>query len=77
MSEIIEQEEFDRIYDRIIYKEKLEKDMWYLSQAQRNYYVEKFLKENCYKIYYENQLFYVMTDAYITQFDNSIQEEMI
>jgi hypothetical protein len=77
MSKIIEQEEFDRIYDKIIYKEKLERDMWYLTQAQRNYYVEKFLRENCYKVYYENQLFYILTDAYISQFDNSIGEEMI
>lgn len=76
MSEIIEPEEFDRIYDRIIHPEKLAMSMLYLPQAKRNYFVEKFLKENCYKVYYENQLFYVMTDAFTSQFNNSIQQEM-
>lgn len=71
MSEIIEPEEFDRIYERIIYPEKLEMSMLYLPSGQRKYYVEKFLKENCYKVYYENQLFYIMTDAFTSQYNNA------
>ena len=62
---IIDNEEFDRIFDRIIYPEKLHLDMFYLSQAQRNFYVEKFLRENTYKVYFDNQSFYVMTDAFV------------
>lgn len=63
MSEIINGEEFDRIFDRIIHPEKLHSDMFYMSKEIRNMYVEKFLKENCYKVYYENQLFYILIDA--------------
>jgi hypothetical protein len=64
MSEIIDAEEFDRIFDRIIHPEKLHMSMIYLTESMRNFYVEKFLKENCYKVYYDNQLFYIMTDAF-------------
>lgn len=62
---IIDNKEFDRIFDRIVHPEKLHLDMFYLSQAQRNFYVEKFLRENTYKVYFDNQLFYVMTDAFV------------
>ncbi len=65
MSEIINGKEFDRIFDRIIHPDKLRTDMFYMSEPMRNYYVEKFLKENCYKVYYDNQLFYILTDGYI------------
>jgi hypothetical protein len=68
MSEIIDELEFDKIFDRIVYPEKLVSDMWYLSQAQRNLYLEKFLKNNCYKVYYDNDLYYVLTDAHISTF---------
>ena len=68
MSRIIESEEFDRIFDSIVYPEKLEMSMLYLSPAQRQYYVTKFLKENCYKVYYDNQLFYIMTDGITNQY---------
>ena len=65
MSDIIDAEEFDRIFDRIIHPEKLDMSMIYLTPSMRKFYVEKFLKENCYKVYYDNQLFYVLTDAYV------------
>jgi hypothetical protein len=72
MSEIIDSQEFDRIFDRIVYPEKLHLDMFYLSQAQRNFYVEKFLRENTYKVYFDNQLFYVMTDAFVNMTEEPV-----
>ncbi len=63
MSDIITSEEFDRIFDRIIFPDKLRTDMFYMTEAMRNYYVEKFLKKNCYSVYYENEKYYVMIDA--------------
>jgi len=68
MSEIINGEEFDRIFDRIIHPETLYKDVYYMNRVNRNIYVEQFLKENCYKVYYDNQLFYVLTDGYVNKF---------
>jgi len=63
MSDIIDAEEFDRIFDRIIFPEKLKTDMFYMSEEMRNHYVSKFLCENCYSVYYENEKYYVMIDA--------------
>ncbi len=63
MSVIINDEEFDRIFDRIIYPEKILMSMVHLTEADRNYFLGKFLSENCYEVMYEDQLFYVLIDA--------------
>lgn len=69
MSDIINAEEFDKIFDRIIHPETLIKQVFYMSKANRNLFVENFLRENCYKVYYDNQLFYVLTDVGYSNFD--------
>ena len=66
---IINGEEFDRIFDKIIHPETLHKDVYWMSEANRNVYIENFLRENCYKVYYDNQLFYVLTDAYTNKLE--------
>lgn len=65
MSEIIDSEKFDEIFDKIVYPEKLIIDYYYMREADRNKKIEKFLSENTYKVYYENQLFYILTDSYL------------
>jgi hypothetical protein len=64
MSEIIDSKKFDEIFDKIVYPEKLIIDNYYMREVDRNEKIEKFLRENTYKVYYENQLFYVLTDSY-------------
>jgi hypothetical protein len=67
MSEIIKPEEFDKIFDKIIYPQKLRKEISKLfvqRKADINNKVDIFLKENCYRVCYENQEFFVMTDTY-------------
>ena len=64
MSEIIDSEKFDEIFDKIVYPEKLILDNYYMRETDRNEKIEKFLRENTYRVYYENQLFYVLTDSY-------------
>ena len=66
---IVSGEEFDKIFDKIIHPETLYKDVYWMSEAIRNRYVENFLSENCYKVYYDNQLFYVLTDAYTNKLE--------
>ena len=66
MSEIIDVAEFDRIFDRIVHPEKLHMNMIYMPEAQRKYYAERFLKENCYTVQFDNQTFYILTDAFIS-----------
>ena len=68
MSIIINDEEFDKIFDRIIYPEKILMSMIHLKEADRNYLLDKFLSENCYEVYYEDQKFYVLIDAFANQF---------
>jgi len=68
MSIIINDKEFDEIFDRIIYPEKVLMSMIHLKEADRNYLLCKFLSENCYEVYYENQKFYVLIDAVANQF---------
>ena len=65
MSQIIDAEEFDKIFDRIVDPDKLHLNIFYMSKANRNMIIENFLSENCYKVYYENQLFYILTDSYM------------
>jgi hypothetical protein len=69
MSEIIDSEKFDEIFDKIVYPEKLILDNYYMREADRNRKIEKFLRENTYKVYYENQLFYVLTDSYFYKYN--------
>ena len=66
MGDIITPEEFDKIFDRIVDPDKLKLNMLYMSEANSNMIIERFLSKNCYKVYYENQLFYILTDSYIS-----------
>ena len=68
MSIIINDKEFDEIFDRIIYPEKVLMSMAHLKEADRNYLLGKFLSENCYEVYYEDQKFYVLIDDVVSQF---------
>jgi len=62
MGDIITAEQFDEIYDRIIWLEKLMKEVNY------NYFLyNKFLCDWSYKVYYENQEYYILTDAYFSR----------
>lgn len=65
MGDIITPEEFDKIFDRIVDPDKLKLNMLYMSEANSNMIIERFLSKNCYKVYYENQLFYILTDSYM------------
>ena len=64
MSEIINSEKFDEIFDRVIYEEKLFREFYNGNEADTNMLVEKYLNNNTYKVYYENQLFYILTDNF-------------
>tara|TARA_B110000285_G_C14558234_1_gene352331 strand:+ start:66 stop:299 length:234 start_codon:yes stop_codon:yes gene_type:complete len=63
-SEIINSEKFDEIFDRVIYEEKLFREFYNGNEADTNMLVEKYLNNNTYKVYYENQLFYILTDSF-------------
>jgi len=69
MGDIITSEEFDRIYDRIIWLGKLRRELEIFKQPHRDFYLNKFLCENTYKVYYENQEYYIMSDAYYNSLD--------
>ncbi len=69
MSVIINDKEFDEIFDRIIYPEKVLMSMVHLTEADRNYLLGKFLTENCYEVIYEEQKFYVLIDAVVNQYN--------
>jgi len=62
MGDIITAEEFDNIYDRIIWLEKLMKEVNY-----NHFLYNKFLCDWSYKVYYENQEYYILNDAYFTR----------
>ena len=70
MGEIIDSEKFDEIFDRVIYEEKLFREFYNGNEADTNMLVEKYLNNNTYKVYYENQLFYILTDSYFNKLIN-------
>jgi len=67
MGDIIDSHEFDRIYDRIVWLELLDKELSIFKQPHKDFVKNKFLCENTYKVYYENQEYYILTDAYFSQ----------
>ncbi len=69
MAVIINDKDFDEIFDRIIYPEKVLMSMVHLTEADRNYLLGKFLTENCYEVMYEEQKFYVLIDAVVNQYN--------
>ena len=69
MSDIITSEEFDRIYDKIVWIELLDKELNIFKQPHKDFVKNRFLCENTYKIYYENQEYRIMTDAYFSQLE--------
>ncbi len=66
MGDIINHEEFDRIYDKIVWLELLDKELDIFKQPHKDFIKNKFLCQNTYKIYYENQEYYILTDSYFT-----------
>ena len=62
MGDIITAEQFDEIYDRIIWLEKLMKEVNY-----NHFLFNKFLCDWSYKVYYENQEYYILTDAFFSR----------
>jgi hypothetical protein len=65
MSDIITPEEFDRIFDRIVWIGALRQELrriW--GEDKLDFYFNKFMCDWTYKVYYENQEYYVLTDAY-------------
>lgn len=73
MGDIIRPEEFDRIYNKIVWIDKLKKELDIFKQPYKDFIFNKFLYENTYKIYYENEEYYIMTDAYF----NSLIDDQI
>lgn len=65
MSEIITAEEFDRIFDRIVWLEVLRYQV-----NNCDFLFNKFLCDWTYKVYYDNQEYYILTDAYFTMTNN-------
>jgi hypothetical protein len=64
MSEIINSKKFDEIYDKIVWIENLDKELNIFKEPLKNFVKNKFLCENTFKIYYENQEYHILTDAY-------------
>ena len=73
MGDIISPEEFDQIYNKIVWIDKLKKELDIFKQPYKDFLFNKFLCENTYKIYYENEEYYIMTDAYF----NSLIDDQI
>jgi len=74
MGDIISAEEFDKIYNKIVWIDKLKEELNIFKADSRDFYFNKFLCENTYKVYYENQEYYIMTDAY---FNSLIDDDQI
>ena len=64
MGDIIDSDQFDRIYDKILWLEILDEELSILKQPHKDFVKNKFLCENTYKVYYENQEYHILTDAY-------------
>ena len=64
MGDIIDSDQFDRIYDKILWLEILDEELSILKQPHKDFVKNKFLYENTYKVYYENQEYHILTDAY-------------
>ena len=67
MGDIIDDIEFDRIYDKIVWIEKLDQELSIFKQPLKDFVKNKFLCENTYKVYYDNQEYYILTEAYFTK----------
>ena len=64
MVHIITADEFDRIYDNIVWEKILKKELNIYKQPLKDYLFNKFIIKNTYRISYENNDYYVLTDAY-------------
>ena len=64
MSEIINSEKFDEIYDKIVWIENLDKELNIFKQPLKDFVKNKFLCDNTYKVYYENQEYHILTDTF-------------
>ena len=67
MGDIINGEEFDIVYDKIVWLELLDKELDVFKQPHKDFVKNKFLCENTYKVYYEDQEYYILHDAYFTK----------
>jgi hypothetical protein len=74
MGDIISPEEFDKIYNKIVWIDKLKKELDIFKQPHRDFLFNKFLCDNTYKVYYENEEYYVLTDSY---FNSLIDDDQI
>jgi len=59
MGDIITAEEFDRIFDRIVWLKLLKEQV-----NNVDFLYNKFLCDWTYKVYYESDEYYILTDAY-------------
>ena len=67
MGDIIDDIEFYKIYEKIVWLENLDKELDIFKQPLKDFVKNKFLCENTYKVYYENQEYIILTDAYYNQ----------
>ncbi len=66
MGDIITAEEFDRIFDRIVWIPVLKMQLEEIyKQPLLDFKINKFMCENTYKVYYQNQEYYIMTHDYV------------
>jgi len=73
MGDIITTEEFDKIYNKIVWLHKLKEELNIFKKPHRDFLFNKFLCDNTYKVYYENEEYYIMSEAYF----NSLIDDQI
>lgn len=71
MGDIITPEYFDEIYDRICWIGKLKKELSFFKAPLNEFLFNKFICENTYKVFYEEEEYYILTDAYCSNIENT------
>mgnify|MGYP003652959854 CR=1 FL=1 len=67
MGDIINSKKFDELYNRIVWVELLDKELDIYKQPLKDFVKNKFLCKNTFIVYYENQEYRILTEAYYNQ----------